>query len=775
MKTRGIFIIIAIFLCITGWAQYLPNPSFEGIFPNPNEPPAPWEKCSGSPDTQPYTWDVSYMPSHGDSYVGFAWLPSWIERIWSDCNTPLSGDTCYLFQIDLASYPEINYYGTLQSCFPMMLQVYRTTNYCTDGALLWESPLITSEGWNTYEFVIEAEGTPTEQFLLRSHYNNTNMPADIGYLLADNIRITPPPPLDLGPDTTICNGESILLNAGSAFEDYEWQDNSTDSTFTVTQPGTYYVEATTSWGCPVVDSIIIEYSVLVNLGNDTSICIGDTMRYNAGAGYSQYEWQDGSSDSTYLVWEPGNYNIWVYVEDEFGCYDSDTVNLTIIDDGTEVSLGNDTLLCYGSEFVLNPGVFDDIQWQDGSINPTFTVTQPGIYWVTVFGECGTGADTIAISYLPEVEVGLGEDVTLCAGEFVTLDAGFGYLSYLWQDGSTTQQLNVYESGLYYVTVENINSCLGGDSVIVEVANVVTLPAEAVICAGETLTINAGFGFDNYNWSNGSDNQIIEVSEGSIYYVDVAYNFGCPSSDTIKVTWTPQPISDLGEDTGICEGSSLELIGPDGDYIYFWNGIQGEQIFEVSEGGTYELKVANSCGEAISDIYIDEYPVPEVNLGEDGLLFPGEELQLDAGEQDTYFWFDGSNGRYYQIYFEDPSDDDLYWVQVSNEHDCKATDSVKIELFNIFVPIVITPNGDLYNNRFEPKEGSWSGIHEHRMTVFNRWGEKVWETNDFESGWDGKQNGRFVAEGTYFWMLEIKYGPNNISKDYKGSLTIMGTN
>ncbi len=62
-----------------------------------------------------------------------------------------------------------------------------------------------------------------------------------------------------------------------------------------------------------------------------------------------------------------------------------------------------------------------------------------------------------------------------------------------------------------------------------------------------------------------------------------------------------------------------------------------------------------------------------------------------------------------------------------------------------------------------------------MMVFNRWGEKVWESSDFPSGWDGKQNGRYVAEGTYFWVLEVYYGTDNIKKVYKGSLTVLGTN
>ncbi len=77
--------------------------------------------------------------------------------------------------------------------------------------------------------------------------------------------------------------------------------------------------------------------------------------------------------------------------------------------------------------------------------------------------------------------------------------------------------------------------------------------------------------------------------------------------------------------------------------------------------------------------------------------------------------------------------------------------------------------------FKADPERWSGINQHTMIVFNRWGEKVWESNDFVTGWDGKQNGRNVAEGTYFWILEVAYGSENIKQVLKGSLTVLGIN
>ncbi|MEZ5145828.1 MAG: gliding motility-associated C-terminal domain-containing protein [Bacteroidales bacterium] len=90
-----------------------------------------------------------------------------------------------------------------------------------------------------------------------------------------------------------------------------------------------------------------------------------------------------------------------------------------------------------------------------------------------------------------------------------------------------------------------------------------------------------------------------------------------------------------------------------------------------------------------------------------------------------------------------------------------------------MPKVITPNGDNKNDYFAPDPAQWQGVQKHHMTVYNRWGEKVWESEDFPSGWDAKRNGNYVSDGTYFWVLEVYYGDDLIKQTLKGSLTILG--
>ncbi|MBE0639657.1 MAG: PKD domain-containing protein, partial [Bacteroidales bacterium] len=93
------------------------------------------------------------------------------------------------------------------------------------------------------------------------------------------VEIFPAPDIDLGADTLICGNSPIVLGPGYSFESYLWQDGSTDSTYTVTESGLYWLEVTNEFGCTGRDSINVTIvpTPVVWLGNDTTLCIGETL------------------------------------------------------------------------------------------------------------------------------------------------------------------------------------------------------------------------------------------------------------------------------------------------------------------------------------------------------------------------------------------------------------------------------------------------------------------------------------------------------------------
>lgn len=914
INVRSFLVIFALMIVSGSFGQYFSNPSFEGTYPNPNNSPPDWEKCTGSPDTQPLVWDVPTLPSDGESYVGLCWLPYWVERIWTPLAMPFKADSCYLIEIDLAYYFEINYYGDIQSTFPMKIQIMGSSLYCEEGDVLWESPYIDNESWITYDFLLEPE-EDIANIMIRSYYDQS-MPDEIGYMLMDNIVVTTPPDLDLGNDTTICNNDSIMLYGGPGFSEYIWQDGSDDSVYYASEPGIYWVEGFTEYGCSRSDTIVIEQSPSIDLGPDTTVCTGDTLEISAGEGYASYLWFNGTSDSTVLLWDVGEYLVWVIVTDSLGCAGVDSLHLSIIDDSTTVSLGPDTLVCSNEGFVLYPGSYQEYLWPDGSVDSSFIVEEPGVYWVRVLGDCGYATDTVIVDFYPELEIDLGQDtlvcddVTLlldpgagfesyfwqdsstmqtfevvstgiywvtvmddkgctatdsivvalspavvvdlgqdtvicngdafslspgnafasylwqdgstgpvypvtspglywvqvtdemgcsgadsiiiglnpsptvslgndtiiCSGNSLTLSPGNQYMTYLWQDNSTFPEYTVTMSGLYEVTVTNIFNCTASDEVYVDVSSPLTdLGNDTILCLGDTIYLDAGSGYVSYMWQDTTFAQVYPVYEGGIYAVMVTDEYNCQASDAVEIEPVPKPVADLGDDRPLCIGETIVINTPPGPFVYMWDGKPGGTFIEVSEGGTYAIEVSNQCGTVVDEVTVTEYPVPMVDLGEDIVLQAGEQVDLDAGPGfDEYLWQDGSGGQFYTVNSGMINPEDPYYFVEVALGPCKSSDTLKIEVFLVKVPNVITPNGDGFNDKFLPMDGNWSGVSRHHIEIYNRWGEKVWESDDFASGWDGKRNGAYVAEGTYFWVLEVFAGQDELVRRIKGTLTVLGT-
>jgi gliding motility-associated-like protein len=122
------------------------------------------------------------------------------------------------------------------------------------------------------------------------------------------------PALDLGNDTLTCPDFAALLSAGSSqAEKYLWSNGSQDSTIFAEEPGTYWVQVEIS-SCLFSDSIKIDEKEIeaLDLGQDTSLCLGDSFRLNAAAvNVISFDWVDGLSDSTRIISEPGTYALYV--------------------------------------------------------------------------------------------------------------------------------------------------------------------------------------------------------------------------------------------------------------------------------------------------------------------------------------------------------------------------------------------------------------------------------------------------------------------------------
>lgn len=341
---------------------------------------------------------------------------------------------------------------------------------------------------------------------------------------------------------------------------------------------------------------------VISLGNDTMICAGETLALTPGDKFESYCWQDGSADPVYYAGETGTY--WVEVIDEYGCIDHDTIELTIT--GTPVSLGNDTIICQGDILTLDPGnSYLSYLWQDGSSNSTYSASNSGLYWIEVTDASGcTFRDSIEVS-TSTASVFLGEDRDLCTGDTLVLDPGTGYISYLWQDGSTGSDYLVTSTGLYWVEIL-LGGCSARDSVMIAFSPYpqIDLGADQVICEGDFITLDAGAGFEHYQWQNGSPDRFFTTDTSGLYWVDVSNSAGCATRDSILITVALPPEVYLGQDTILESGQTITLDAGSSFNSYLWQDGSTGQFYNVSGQGAYWVIVTNDYCSAADTILVE---------------------------------------------------------------------------------------------------------------------------------------------------------------------------
>ena len=240
----------------------------------------------------------------------------------------------------------------------------------------------------------------------------------------------------------------------------------------MTEVGTYTIALVSSPALPVLDLCdnpalpsSFDIEVLntplmgVDIGNDTILCIGETLFLNATTtNATGYEWQDGTTSPFYNITIPGDYSVSVTNEcnTNIGNISVNFVPLQTV----EVDLGPDTLLCPGEIYELDATWIGGIQylWQDGSTDPIYNVSEAGIYEVIINDACGEiGTATVEILYDETVlSLDLGVDSLLCEvdGPYVLNATDANAINYEWSDGSTDPTLQVFEDGDYAVTISD---------------------------------------------------------------------------------------------------------------------------------------------------------------------------------------------------------------------------------------------------------------------------------------------------------------------------------
>src|SRR5690606_9964533 len=154
--------------------------------------------------------------------------------------------------------------------------------------------------------------------------------------------------------------------------------------------------------------------------------------------------------------------------------------------------------------------------------------------------------------------------------------------------------------IYYVSAAIIVGSLNCEGprqpvvATVEPTHIVDIGNDTTICSGKVLTLDAGHSGQGavYIWSNSDTSQTIAISTGGKYYVQVTIE-DCVASDTVTVTALPSPVVNLGNDTIICDGTTLYLSGGNPGASFLWSDNATTSTLMVNTGGIYYVAVTNS--------------------------------------------------------------------------------------------------------------------------------------------------------------------------------------
>ncbi|MCI5057019.1 MAG: choice-of-anchor L domain-containing protein [Flavobacteriales bacterium] len=542
--------------------------------------------------------------------------------------------------------------------------------------------------------------------------------------------VNPLPAAEAGQNSWLCPGSNFQLNA-SGGQTYAWFPNQflTDSSINnpvATPPDTivYYVIVTDSNNCVNIDSIQLDVGnvVPVNAGNDTGVCIQDTIALGGSPTAppgSDYAWAPNIfiNDTTLanpLVSPNIAIQYTVFVTNDT-CSGADTINLVVYNLPNVDAFG-DTSICLNDSTLLVATGGIGFSWSPvnglSSPNDDSTYASPDsttMYFVEI-------TDTNNCSVTDSVEVEIfnlpipisSNDTTICIGDTIQLTSSGGQ-SYLWSPNiSILNQTNdtalafPQDTVIYMVLVTDSNNCSTFDTVAVNVFPRVdvTIFGDTSLCIGDSVSLSAS-GAISYAWSPGSiilpisaDSILaFPTSNDSIYLTTIDTN-NCQKTDTILLTVNNLPVITLQDSLFLCLFDTA-TIPVSGAQNYTWNPSGSLQMtgndsvsFFTTDTSFIQLAATdvNGCI-SFDSIFVLTYPLPELGLSSDTSTCAQDSVNVTAAGTGTFLWtpITGiSNPGSASVTIAPPIDSMVYSVQLTDSNNCVNNQSTTIYTFGISI-------------------------------------------------------------------------------------------
>ena len=447
----------------------------------------------------------------------------------------------------------------------------------------------------------------------------------------------------------VCNGEmsgaaEVSATGGTPGFNYNWGSGITGAIQNNLAAGNYVVTVTDLNNCTAEISVFINQPtpIDINIINlDQPTCNGDddgSIEVSASGGNSgfTYNWLDGigvPSGGTLSLLPAGDYQ--VEVVDAQGCTNQTTITLGEPDAVDGIVVGFD-VQCTGentgtasAEGAGGSGGYT-YNWSNGETGPTQSGLTAGEYIVTI-----SDSDNCSIAIVIEIS----EPLTAVMAGITTINqpncgnldgelSAFGLggtpdYTYLWDTGETSAVLSNIGSGIYTVTVTDLNNCTAESTITLEDNDGVTLAANDVgnnTCFGDTegtatITASGGSGIYTYTWSNGGTNQTENNLPAGQYSITVTDDGNCTGEISIEIT---EPDAFEANETLIditCNGAEngsiqLNTTGGTGNLTYLWNTEDTTDGITDLIAGIFSVTVTdeNSCTGEIEFVIAEPDPI-----------------------------------------------------------------------------------------------------------------------------------------------------------------------
>lgn len=455
------------------------------------------------------------------------------------------------------------------------------------------------------------------------------------------------------------------------------------------------------------------------------------------------------------------------------CSVSDTIDIEVI--SAQAVISGDTLLCHGETELLNVNIINNAAylWNSGATTSSISVSDSGLYIVTVtVGSACVVTDSVNV-VLNSLSFSLDDDTVICAGQSILL-TGIPGATNSWSTGDTTTSISASSAGIYTVQIDSAG-CTASDSITISFPPFLSLGNDTVICDGHQLQLNYNLTGASYLWNTGNTGTSLITDTSGIYILQAIYNSGCIISDSINVSIVNVQTA-LDDSLTSCSELFLNAaINSPANYL--WSNGSTSPVITVNSGGWYYVTVTADNGCISADSVITTINSLFVSLDTSFIILePGQSAQvtvLASGTAPfTYQWNPATSLSCAQCpapVISAPADTTYYSIQVTDGAGCTGIASlivIRAECeMHVFIPNSFTPNNDGRNDHFT------IGVNcpgEFRFDIYNRWGDKVFETDDPLFQWNGKRNGSSsdLPEGAYFYICKMG------KIDRRGAITLL---